>query len=68
MPLLAGEARREASSMPWGSQSGVQKEVFREEGGCQEAEKTTCTETGQWDAWGNGNSSSDWNRASRGTR
>lgn len=39
---LAGEPRGEAGSVSWGSQSGVQKEAFREERASEQAE------TGRW--------------------
>lgn len=41
------QRRGEVGSMSWASQSGVQKEAFEEERGSEQAEKTTCTETGK---------------------
>ena len=43
-PTLAGDPRGEAGSVSWGSQSGVQKEAFREERASEQAE------TGRWDS------------------
>ena len=50
---MSGEPRGEMGSLSWGSQSGVQKEAFEEDGSSEQAEKTTCTETGRGDSASN---------------